>query len=196
MSVEGWKLVYWMIATIGVAGTIALIVFAPTVAKIALDAVVRLFAFVLSYRVGCALVAAVLAAFIADYARHSSDDAKHAAEIAEFEKAQNDRDKRIAKKTRDEVWAEIANATAENAVIDTKVKEFHDALPPIPAMGNPFAVGDASCRLREIAGLTGCGPQGTKRVSKARPQSAGARAKHWTEHRLPGLITRGFGRVE
>ena len=167
-----WKIAYWMIGTLGVAGTIALFVFAPAVATTALNAVVRFFSLLLSYRIGCALVAGALAWFVADYVRHSIEDNKHAAEVAAFEKAQDERDKRIATETRALVWEEIANATAENAVTDKDVKDFTDALPPIPETGNVFRVGADACRLRKLAGQAECGPDGAERVPAANPKPA------------------------
>jgi hypothetical protein len=188
---EWWKLAYWLIGTLGFAGTIALIVFAPGVAKIALDAVVRFFGFVLSYRIGCALVAAVLVFVATDYWRHSLDDADFAARVAAFEAAQDARDKRIAQETRDAVWHEIANATAENVTIDQEVKEFHDALPPVPFTGNPFRVGADAPRLCKIAGQAQCGPKAVNRgVSKARRRAADP--GDYGRYRLPGVILRGF----
>lgn len=172
---EMWKLIYWAIGVFGIAGTIALIVFAPTTIPIIVNAVTRFFNFVLSYRIGCAILAAVLAAFIADYMRHSSDDARYAAEVAEYEKAQDARDKRIKDETTADVWKEIANATAENAVTDTDVKDFTHDLPPIPATGNPFRIGDDAGRLCRIAGETECGHIGGDGVPKAHPASAGSK---------------------
>lgn len=189
-----WKIAYWAVGTFGVAGTIAIAVFAPQVFAIALKAVVRFFTIVLSYRLGCALVAAALAAFIADYHRHSIEDAKHADEVAAFEKKQDERDKRIAQETRDLVWIEIANATAENTVTDKEVKDFTDALPPSPANGNAFRIGADACRLRQIFGQPECGPQRAQGVPKA---DAGAEGV--TDRRdvgLSGIVRRSRRRVE
>lgn len=169
-----WKLLWWGIGTFGIAGTIALIVFAPTVARLVFDRVVRLFAFVLSYRLGCALVATFLTAIVVDYVRHDIDDEKHAAHIeqlsAEFKKAQALRDAQIKAETRQFVMNEIAAATVENAPIDKDVKDFTDALPkPTTPTGNLFRVGDDACRLRLIAGQgkAGCGSIGAQGVPKA-----------------------------
>lgn len=193
---EWWKTIWWLVATLGVAGTIALFVLAPTVFAKTFEVVVRLFTLLVSYRAGCALLAAIAAALVTDYWRHSRDDAEFAARVAAFEQAQKDRDTRIAKETREDVWKEIANATAANDATDKQVKDFHDALPPVPSTGNAFIVGAASCRLRQIAGFAGCGPDRTQGVPQAGSEGPGTGRPDWAKYRLPGLITRGFGRVE
>jgi hypothetical protein len=173
---SGWKVVVWLLATFGVAGTIALFVFVPTLARLVGSAVVRCFAVVFSYRIGCAVVAALLACLITDYVRHSIEDKRHADAEASFKLAQSARDRRIAEETRESVWKEIANATAENAVIDKEVKDFTDALPvsnPPSQTGNSFAVGNDACRLRRIAGQTECGSGGSKRVPPAHAAARG-----------------------
>jgi hypothetical protein len=185
---SSWKLLWWGFGTLGIAGTIALAVAFPAIAKIVLDRVVRLFAFVLSYRVGCALVAAILAALIADYVRHSIDDSKHATELATFKLAQVARDKRIATETRAAVWEEIANATAENAVTDKDVKEFTDALPKPPDTGNLFRVGADACRLRALYGQSGCGPVRAKGMPKADAKDEGVGNRRG--HGLSSLVSR------
>jgi hypothetical protein len=168
MTFEMWKLAYWLIGTLGVAGIIALVVFAPAVATVALNAVVRFLSLVLSTRVGCAVVAGALAWFIADYVRHSIEDTKHAAEVAAFEKAQVDRDKRIAQETREDVLKEVAAASAENVTVDKEVKDFADALPKPPAdAGNPFLIGADACRLRHLAGQAECGSDRAQGVPAA-----------------------------
>jgi uncharacterized membrane protein YccC len=191
-----WKIGVWLLATFGVAGTIALAVFFPTMARLVGAAVGRCFALVFSYRVGCAVVAALLAYLVADYVRHSIEDKRHADAEASFRLAQSARDRRIAEETRESVWKEIADATAANAVIDKEVKDFTDALPvsnpPTEAGGNLFAVGASADRLRRIAGQSERGRAGSKRVPKAH-------ASHWG-HRdragngLPRVVGRGSGR--
>ena len=187
-----WKAAVWAVATFGIAGTIALIVFAPAAAKIALGAVVRLFAFVFSYRLGCALVAAIVAALITDYVRHSIDDSRYAAETAAFEKAQEERDERIARDTREWVLKEIADTAQQNVTTDKEVKDFTDALPKLPEgqpaihSGNPFRVGDDAARLRKIAGQAERGSDGPQGVQKA--DTAVARLRDRVRNRLPGAI--------
>jgi hypothetical protein len=194
VTFEMWKVAYWMIGTLGVAGTIALFAFAPAVATGALNAVVRFFGLVLSYRIGCAVVAAALSWFIADYVRHSIEDDKHAAANAAFEAAQVARDERIKIETRELVWKEIADATAENAVTDKEVKEFTDALPKPPETGNVFRVGADSCRLRKLAGQADCGSDGAQGVPKADTKPASLKDR--IRKRLPGSDGGSVGRSE
>lgn len=189
MTAFAIKWMWWIFATFGFAGLAAFWFLAPTAAQLALRAVVKLFGFVLSYRIGCALLAALAAGLIVDYQRHAYDDEQFAQRTAAFEAAQRQRDQRIAEKTRAAVWTEIANATVSNAAIDTSVKEFTDAPPPQPATGNPFLIGDTDAvRLCHIAGQTECGSSGGQRVPAAR--RAGSRAAD-QKFRLPSLIRTG-----
>jgi hypothetical protein len=176
-ELSAWKAIVWAIATFGIAGTIALIIFAPTIAKVAVDALVRCCAFVFRYRLGCAVVAAVLAGLITDYVRRSIEDERHAAANAAFVQAQIERDARIKTETRELVLREVSAAATENAATDKTVKDFTDALPaPPPApTGNPFLVGADACRLRQIYGQTECRPDGAQRVPKADAPSASLR---------------------
>lgn len=189
MTALAIKWLWWIFATFGLAGLVAFWFLAPTAAQLTLQFVVRLFRFVLSYRIGCALLAAIVAGLIVDQWRHTYDDEQFAQRTAVFQAAQTARDKHIAEKTRETVWAEIADATAANTVVDTDVKGFRDALPPPPATGNPFAVGADADRLCRIAGKTQCGPSGDKGVSAAR--RAGGRSGDHQKIRLPSLIRTG-----
>ncbi len=174
---SAWKVAVWAIATFGIAGTIALVVFAPAIARAALGAVVRCFALVFRYRVGCAVVAALLAYAVADYVRRSIEDDRHAALAAEFNRKQDERDARIKTETRELVLKEVAAAATDNAATDKDVKDFTDALPtPPPApTGNPFLIGADVCRLRQLYGQTECRPDGAKGVSKADAPAASLR---------------------
>lgn len=189
-----WKIAIWIVATFGIAGTIALIAFAPAFAKIALDAVVRFFAFVFSYRLGCALVAAIMAALITDYVRHSIEDDRHAAETAAFEQKQVERDEQIARDTREWVLKEIAVAAPQNATTDKEVKDFTDALPKPPETGNVFRVGADACRLRKLAGQAECGSDGAKAVPQADTPRASLRDR--LRKRLPGSDSGSAGRSQ
>lgn len=191
MTAQAVSLVWWIVGTLGFGALVAFWFLAPTAAQIVLQAVVKFFGLLLSYRVGCALLAAIAAGLIVDHWRHSKDDEVSAQRAALFEAAQKARDQNIAEETREKVWTEIANATAQNAVTDNTVKEFINALPPAPKTGNPYLVGAESCRLRNIAGQTGCGPNGGQGVPKARRTggSPGDRAKI----RLPKIIRTGVG---
>lgn len=187
MTARAISIIWWIVGTFGIAGLIAFWFLAPTAAQLALRGVVKAFQFILSYRIGCALLAALVTGLIVDERRHSYDDAQFAKQTAMFEAAQKMRDVRIAEKTREAVWVEIANATAANNVVDNDVKEFRDALPPPPPTGNPFLVGADAGRLCHIAGKARCGPSGDKRVPAAR--RAGSRSG---DQRKVGLS--GFGR--
>lgn len=174
---SAWKIGWWAVATFGVVGTIALLVlgsmYFPDLLRRIVSGFIRIFTFVLSYRIGCAIVAAVAVGFMVDYWRHSTDDAEFAQRTALFEHAQKARDERIRTETRDLVWIEIADQTAANAVTDNEVKEFHDALPPVPHTGNPFRVGPAAAKLRHIAGQAERQSGRLKRVSAPRPKGRG-----------------------
>lgn len=188
MTAKALSVIWWIVGTFGVGGLVAFWFLAPTAAQLTLQAVVKFFQLVLSYRIGCALIAAVLAGVIVDYKRHAYDDAQFAARTAAFERAQTARDGRIAQETRDKVWKEIADATAQNVSIDNEVKEFSDAPPPA-ATGNPLLISDADAdRLCKLAGQTQCGPSGDKGVPKAR-RSGGSAANSWLK--LPNIIRTG-----
>lgn len=195
MTAQAVSVIWWIVGTFGVVGLIALWFLAPTVATMVFRAIGAAFSLVLRYRVGCALLAAIVAGLVVDHLRHSYDDAQSAQRAAAFEAAQTARDSRIASETRERVWKEIADATAQNTVIDTTVKEFTDALPAAkPDVGNPFLVGADSCKLRALAGQTGCGPSSDKGMPKARRASgsSGDRAKI----RLPEIIRTGVGSTQ
>lgn len=186
-----WKIAYWLIGTVGVAGTIALFAIYPAIMGTIWRVIIKLLGAILSYRIGCVIVTAIVVAFAVDYWRHSRDDAAFAEQTAAFEQAQSERDKRIAQETRDAVWVEIANATAENAVTDKEVKEFTDVLPPVPETGNPFRVGADAGRLCKIAGQSRCGPPSPQGVPKT--QGPGASSGDRRGLRLPHLVSRGAG---
>lgn len=193
-AISWWKVGIWLITTLGIAGTLALLAFLavayPLVLKGILSAVARFFSWVFSYRIGCAIVAAVAAAFIADYHRHSIDDAEFAQRTALFEHAQKQRDERIKTETREEVWTDIANATAANVVLDKDVKEFTDAPPPpLPTTGDPYNIAPADrVRLCRIAGKTECEPRGTRRMQAPRRP-----APHPADRKLSTSGARGAG---
>jgi len=190
MSTELWKVGIWVATTGGIAGLITLAVLFPAAMGMVFNGVMKLFGLVLNYRIGCALVAAIVAGLAVDYARHSHDDAAFAAQTAAFEKAQDARDAKIAADTRASVTQELTEAAAANAATDKEVKEFHDALPPVvPETGNPFRVGNDACRLRKLAGEADCGPVRAKRMPKA--HAASKPATGWGRLRLPGFGSAG-----
>lgn len=188
----GVSWVWYLVGTIGIGGAIALLYLGPAFLTALVPYLLRFF---LGTRIGVGIMVGAIAFMAADIHRSRSDARHWEAEKAAFAQQQRDRDTRIAQETRDAVWTEIANATAENTVLDNEVKEFHDALPPAPptATVNPFLVGDASCRLRHIAGYAGCGPDRAQGVPKARSKGAGTGHIDWSRLGLPGLITRGTG---
>lgn len=194
MNVGGiglWEIAVWCLGTLGVAGIIVLLVIAPSSFGIALRVIIKLLSLVLSYRLGCAVVAAVVVGLAVDYWRHSTDDAEFAQRTALFEHAQTERDERIKTETRDDVWKEIADATAANAVLDNDVKEFTDAPPPVIApASDPYRIDPVSrAKLCDIAGKTDCRPQGSKRVQAPRRPGASP-----SNRRLPQGVGAGAGR--
>ncbi|MET4187629.1 hypothetical protein ABIB86_000422 [Bradyrhizobium sp. JR1.7] len=186
----GISWIWYLVGTIGLGGTIVLLYLGPAVLTSIVPYLLRFF---LGTRIGVGILAASITFMVADIHRSRSDAARWDAEKATFVQAQRDRDTRIATETREKVWTEIANATAENTVIDNEVKDFTDALPPTPAAAavNPFLVGDASCKLRHIAGYAGCGPDRTQGVPKARSKGAGTGRIDWWKIGLPSLVTSG-----
>lgn len=152
MMLLGISWLWWMLGTFGLIGTGLMIWLAPTVL---LGVLKWAFTFCFTTRIGAALLAASIAFFIADVNRSRRDEAEYAVRTAEFEQAQQDRDKQIENDTRDQVWIEIANETAANTQTDTEVKEFHDVLPTIAttdACNAVIRVGANAGRLRVLAG--------------------------------------------
>lgn len=186
----GISWIWWALGTFGTVGTLLLLWLAPATLAMVVKSVLTFF---LTNRYGNMIAVGLIVFFVADVNRSLRDQHEFAARTAAFEQSQRDRDTRIAQETRDQVWKDIANQTAENTATDKDVKEFHDALPAVPfANGvNPFRVGDASCKLRHVAGQAGCGPARAKGVPKARPE--GAVPGNQPRFRLPGFITGGIG---
>lgn len=190
MKAEGVHLLFWLLGTVGIAGTIALFVAVPAAMPAIVNALAKFFGLVLSYRIGCAALALVAGLLIADYWRAGKDAAEWKRRVAAFEQAQKDRDTRIATEVEAEVRKELATAATNNVAIDQDVREFHEALPAPPTTGNPFRVGDDACKLRRIAGQTECRyGKGALPVPKARPRAT--RAGDYTRYRLPRLILTG-----
>lgn len=190
ISTELWKVGIWIVATGGIAGLITLAVLFPAAMGVVFNGVMKLFGFVLNYRIGCALVAAIVAGLAVDYIRHSHDDAVYAARVEAFNQAQDARDAKIKADTRELVTKELTEAAVANAATDQEVKEFHDALPPVvPETGNPFRVGNDACRLRKLAGEADCGPVRAKRMPKA--HAASKPATGWGRFGLPGFGSAG-----
>ncbi len=187
MTALGTQWLWWIFGTFGLVGLVAFWFAAPTAASLALQIVVRLFKLVLSYRIGCALLAALVTGLIVDQQRHAYDDEQFVKRTALFEAAQETRDARIAQETRDKVWLDIGNAAIENKTIDNGVKEFTNALPPAAPSGNPFLISDVDAgRLCVIAyGKAGCRSAGDKGMPAARRPG---RSAHDSKVRLPSII--------
>jgi hypothetical protein len=192
---DGIAWVYWLVGTLGVAGTIAALWFAPAITG---QVLWKLASFLFTTRIGNIILAAAIAFMVADINRSQRDAAdyaeKTAAATAAFEEARKQRDIEITEETRAAVMAELARARLTEAQLNSDVKEFSDALPPAPPVNgtSDFRVGDASCRLRAIAGYAGCGPEAAAgRVPQARPEGARSRLPDWAQYRLPEIISRG-----
>lgn len=149
MNTEIWKIVIWFFVTFGVVGLIALAVLFPAVMGTIGRGFMSLLGFVLNYRLGCALVAAVIAGFAVDYWRHSYDDTAFADRTAQFEQAQKDRDTKIAADTEVAVRKQIAEQAATEQDTHHEVDTFEKPLPT----SDVFRVGTAAAELRGIAGL-------------------------------------------
>ncbi len=180
MTGELWKWIWWGVATLGVGGTIALIAFFPAVGGVAVKAVVRFFSIVLAYRVGCAVVAAALAALVADYVRHSIEDEKHAAAAAAFEQRQVQRDATIAADTEKWVREQMTAQWAAERDSQNEVDSFKKDLP----VSDVFRVGSDAIRLRRISGETISGSGGAQTLPAIR--RSGPAAGNQRSQRLPG----------
>lgn len=175
-SLDMLKWAYWLVATVGIAGTIALFVFAPAVARGLMSLAVEMLHQLLATRFGCAVLAAVVVGLGVNYMRASLDQEHFDQRIAQFEELQKKRDADIAAETRAAVEKELAETNKSAALTDTAVKDFTNGLqiaPPAPA-ANPYVVGDDACKLRFIAGLPPCGSERHPRVSAARKRAAAA----------------------
>lgn len=192
---DGIAWVYWLVGTLGLAGTIAAFWFFP----IATVAVLKYLAtFLFTTRIGNIILAAGVAFMIADINRSKRDAAEYAEKTAAateaYEAARKQRDTEITDDTRAAVMAELARARLAEASLNVDVKGFTDALPPAPPVNgtSDFRVGDASCRLRAIAGYAGCGPEtAAGGVPQARSEGTRSRLPNWAQYRLPDVISRG-----
>lgn len=175
-SLEILKWVLWLVATVGVAGTIALFVFAPAMGRGLVALAIEMLHQLLATRFGCAVLAAVVVGLGVNHMRAAVDQDHFEQRIAQFEELQKERDVKIAAETRAAVEKEQAELTRSAALTDIAVKDFTNGLPiapPLPA-ANPLRVGDDACKLRNIAGLPPCGSERNQRVSGARKRAAAA----------------------
>lgn len=187
LELHGIWWLWWMLGTFGLVGTAILVWIAPT---LFLQVARMILTFFITNRIGNIIAAAAIAFFVGDVNRSIYDRHEYAAKTAAFEQAQKERDAQIAEQTREEVTKQIAVSAASAAEIDNQVKEFNNAIPPTigPAV-NPFRVGDDSCKLRALAGQSGCGPESRQGVPK--PRAPAAVVQH---HKRNGL-SRAFRRV-
>lgn len=196
-ALEGISWVYWMLATFGVVGTGLMLWLAPA-------ALVQGFAYAVKFfigtRIGNIIITAICVFLIADINRSMIDAEKYEAKIAQMQEQQieagRQRDAKVTADTRAAVMAELARKRLSEAKLDSDVKEFTDALPAAPSSASSttpdFRVGDASCRLRALAGYAGCAPEGTVGgVPQARSKSSRSRVPDWAQYRLPSIISRG-----
>lgn len=183
---------FWYLAGfLGFGGAVAALYLAGPV--VVVPVVQAAFRFLIGTRVGVGILVGCIAFMVADIRRSRMDTADFAERTAAFERAQDNRDKRIEQKTEERVWTEIANQTALNVETDKEVKEFRDAPPPpLPKTGNVFRIGDSDAkRLCTIAyGKAGCGPAGGKRVPEARRARRGAEN---SRVRFPDAVRRIVG---
>jgi len=194
MSAQLWEVAVWIGGTVGVVGFIAAWILFPAVFGVVLKGIMAMFGFVLSYRIGCALVAAIVMGFAVDYWRHDRDNTAFAAKTAAFEQAQAARDKRIAAETREQVRLEIAAEPAKVAVEEKEAKEFTDVVAPLPAGDVIDRVGNDYGRLCELSGKAGCGSPVRKRVSK--PPRKSVSPPFHPDDGISGFIRRRFGSPE
>jgi len=194
-TILGISWLWWAVGTFGIVGTALLLWLAPA---LLVQIVSWLLKFFITTRLGNIIAAAGIAFFVGDVNRSIYDQHQYAARAAAFQQAQKQRDDTIKQETRESVLREIGNQQIANSQIDRKVEEFKYALPPTPAANgvNPLRVGDASCRLRDIAGYSGCGPDRSEGVPKAGSEGRGPRTVHRPRFKLPSLITRGSSRAE
>jgi hypothetical protein len=145
---------WWIFATFGIVGIVALWIFAPTAATLIGKAILAFFKFVFGYRIGCAIVAAILAFLAADYHRARLDEADWKKQTAAFDAAQQKRDIQIDANARASVRAEIDAEQQASIVTDKQKDDFDVSLKPLPATDNVCRVGADLVKLRLIAGGT------------------------------------------
>jgi uncharacterized membrane protein YraQ (UPF0718 family) len=168
MSAEILKWVYWLIATVGIAGAIALWLLFPPIFTMVFTLIARLFALVLRSRIGCAVLAAIAAGLIINYHRAALDAAEWKRQMEAFRQEQEARDAKIASETREAVWKEIADATAANAETTTEVKNYETQLKPLAANDPTCRVESDVDKLRAISGSAGRKPASVKRMRSPR----------------------------
>jgi hypothetical protein len=172
----GVSWLWWGIGTLGLGGIILLAVLWFTVGPVIVSKILNAIGYALvlawSSRIGVGIIVGALAFFVADTHRSRLDEADWAKQTSEFNKRAAMRDKLIADQTRADVTAELQQQQVADVAADKEVKEFHDALPPVPALNNPFVVGSNAGRLRSLYGQSGRRSQRiVGAVPAARPRS-------------------------
>jgi hypothetical protein len=164
----GISWIWYLVGALGVGGTIAFFAIDAVAAMAVFKGLLR---FLWRTRPGWAIVALAIAIPLTDIHRSRSDQAAMEAATAAFEQKQHERDKQIAADTRKAVDEALAVQAVNDAATDKRAEDFTHELPPIPATGNPFTVGPDACRLRQIAGLSCRGLEGTPvPMPKAHPK--------------------------
>lgn len=156
---------WWIFATFGIVGIIAVWFLAPSVAALIMKGVIAFFTLIFGYRIGCAIVAAIVAFLIADYHRARIDEADWKQQQAAFIQAQAARDKQIDVDARAEVRKEIADEKAATAATTNEVQVYEQALPVLPPTDTVCRVGSDAGKLRAIAGH----PQGKRKFRMPKP---------------------------
>lgn len=154
MLIDGVSWVWWLLATFGIGGTIALALFFPTVATLIANGLGKLFMAMIGTRVGVGLIVGVLTFIAADIHRSKLDQADWDKRTAAQAAAQKVRDQKIADDVRAQVTAEITAQQTSDDTTDKKVETF-DATPPARAATAPCdsgVVGPDLGRLRDVAG--------------------------------------------
>lgn len=143
---------WWIFATFGIVGIIAVWFLAPTVATMILKGIIAFFSLVFGYRLGCAIVAAVVAFLAADYHRARIDEVDWKRRQAAYDQAQIARDKKIDADARAQVRQEIADEKAATATTTNEVQVYEQALPVLPPTDTICRVGSDADKLRAISG--------------------------------------------
>lgn len=189
--------VWWVLGVGGIGGIVLLCLLYPVIMQAVLNVVGAILREMLSTRLGCAVLAAIVVGLGVSHMRGKIDNDAFADRTAQFEQQQKQRDAAIAAETREQVTKELADLKKSEDATDTAVKDFTDAAPisppvisPLPAT-DPLLVGADACKLRIIAGLPACGSERRPGVSGARKRAA--RTFHHVKQQLPSIISRGPG---
>jgi hypothetical protein len=84
--IDWLSIILWVVGTFGIVGTIVLYFAAPALFSVLMEALQKIFGAILSTRVGCAILAAIAAAILADQYREHVAVAQCSAEIVARDK--------------------------------------------------------------------------------------------------------------